>query len=226
MSGGLGADRRAADALGAEHRTARVHLARVDADVAVGEPAQGLVLEARGEQVHQVASAGTAAVAAGTTAVAARTTAVAASTTASAATGTTAVATSTAASAATGTAAVAASTTASAATGTTAITCAVRSSTATGGVEADAGHVGDSVPAGKRRGHQLQLAGILEVPANEHRGVLVRRVVAVLHVGACELTEAKRDSDVVGAVVHRADPIDVLTSEPLPDRGPRHPWTG
>ena len=76
--------------------------------------------------------------------------------------------------------------------------------------------VGDAVPGRDRGRHQLDLPGMLDVPAQQHGVVFVLGVVAVLHVGAGELPEAQGDLDRHAAVGLRADPVDVLARPALP----------
>ncbi|MCY1361588.1 hypothetical protein D9M69_482580 [compost metagenome] len=70
--------------------------------------------------------------------------------------------------------------------------------------------VGDTVPAGQGRWHQLELAGVLDIPAQQHGRVLVLGVVAVLHIGPGEFAEADRNVHLLRAVDAYADVIDVL----------------
>ncbi|VVN46550.1 hypothetical protein PS673_05795 [Pseudomonas fluorescens] len=76
----------------------------------------------------------------------------------------------------------------------------------------------DAVPAGQGGWHQLELAGVLDIPAQQHGGVLVLGIVAVLHVGPGEFTEADRHFHVLRAVDALADAIDVLAGPFFPFR--------
>ncbi|MNI14241.1 hypothetical protein D3C73_674940 [compost metagenome] len=78
--------------------------------------------------------------------------------------------------------------------------------------------VGDTVPAGQGRWHQLELAGVLDIPAQQHGGVLVLSVVAMLQVGPGEFAEADRNVHVLRAVDAFADEIDVLACPFFPFR--------
>ncbi|MNO70365.1 hypothetical protein D3C76_612440 [compost metagenome] len=78
--------------------------------------------------------------------------------------------------------------------------------------------VGDAVPAGQGGWHQLELAGVLDIPTQQHGGVLVLSVVAMLQVGPGELAEADRNVHVLRAVDAFADEIDVFACPFFPFR--------
>ena len=77
-------------------------------------------------------------------------------------------------------------------------------------------HILCATPGGQRRRHQLDLAGIFNVPAHEHRRVLVGGVVAVLHVGASEFPKADRHLDGLTTELFGAYAEDVLAGIAFP----------
>ena len=73
-----------------------------------------------------------------------------------------------------------------------------------------------TTPGGQGSWHQLDLAGIFNVPAHEHRRVLVGGVVAVLHVGASEFPKADRHLDGLTTELFGAYAEDVLAAIAFP----------